>query len=152
MTRCMLGPARRHLVGALVLASALSLLGCPPTGSLPREEVRRKLLQYQGVKFHQRQFFVGIAHGANLEAATQTAYQEITRQLTWLPAGSQDLLRGMYRVDRSATEVVGLHGKLRDEPAGAKTARPYHGTSGDPFPLAQQDSRRIDGAYDATDT
>ena len=102
MTRCMLG---------LALASALSLLGCPtpagPTGTLPREETRRKLLQYQGVKFHQRQFFVGIAHGANLETATQMAYQEITRQLTWLPAGSQDLLRGMYRVDRSATDSEG---------------------------------------------
>jgi hypothetical protein len=35
------------------------------------------------------------------------AGQEITRQLTWLPAGSQDLLRGMYRVDRTATDSEG---------------------------------------------
>jgi hypothetical protein len=77
------------------------------TGALPREEVRRKLLRYQEVQLHQRQFFVGLAAAATLDRATEAAYQEITRQLTWLPAGSQDMLRGMYRVDRSAQDSSG---------------------------------------------
>jgi hypothetical protein len=95
---------------ALLCGASVALAACPGTttsSGLPRDELRRKLLQYQESKFHQRQFFVGIAHGATLEQATESASAELTRQLTWLPSGSQGLLRGMYRVDRSATDTEG---------------------------------------------
>jgi hypothetical protein len=104
----------RRISGArallLLCSAAIALAACPSTttsSGLPRDELRRKLLQYQETKFHQRQFFVGVAHGATLEQATDSASAEITRQLTWLPTGSQGLLRGMYRVDRSATDSEG---------------------------------------------
>ena len=54
-------------------------------------------------------------------------------------------------VDGNATEFVALHWKLGDEPARAKTARPYDGMGGDPFAVVQQDSRWVDGAYSAID-
>jgi len=96
---------------SLLLLALLGGSGCPGTSGgsapLPSAELRRKLLDYQQVKFPQRQFVVGLGAGATLELATATAFGEITRQLTWLPAGSQDLLRGMYRIERSATDEGG---------------------------------------------
>jgi hypothetical protein len=90
------------LHAALVLVTLTS--GC---GRGSRDEVRRQLMQHQQIKRHQRLFYVGIGEGGALEEATQAAYDEITRQLTWLPAGSRDLLRGLYRVDRTATDRDG---------------------------------------------
>jgi hypothetical protein len=91
-------------------AICLLLLGasaCPPPRGTSPEEVRRRLLEYQGLRLHDRLFFVGIARAATLELATQAAFGEITRQLTWLPAGSQEMLRGMYRVDRKVSDDAG---------------------------------------------
>jgi len=88
---------------------ALSLAACSggSAGAGPSDQVRSKLLRRQQVKLHQRLFYVGIADGASLEEATQTAYGEITRQLTWLPDGSRHLLQGMYRVDRNMPDDDG---------------------------------------------
>ena len=93
-----------------LIAFCLLVTACPSGGSsasLSGAELRRRLLDYQGTRFPQRQFVVGLGAGPTLEAATQSAFGEITRQLTWLPAGSQDLLHGMYRVERSATDTDG---------------------------------------------
>lgn len=94
-------------VRASLLLALLLLAACPPPSGGAPDEVRRKLLQYQGLRLHDRQFFVGIARGATLELATQEAFRELTRQLTWLPAGSQEMLRGMYRVERTASDDAG---------------------------------------------
>lgn len=92
---------------ALVVAALAAQAGCSGPGGPPADEVRRRLMQRQQVKLHQRLFFVGIADGASLEEATQSAYGEITRQLTWLPDQSRDLLVGMYRVDRTSPDKEG---------------------------------------------
>jgi hypothetical protein len=65
------------------------------------------MLHRQQVKLHQRLFYVGYAAGPTLDAATQTAYAEITRQLTWLPADSRQILQGMYRVDKNVPDSDG---------------------------------------------
>ncbi len=96
---------RTLMVAALVWAAA----GCgPPGGALAADELRTKMLRYQQNHLHQRKFYVGVAQGADLQAATGLAYDAITRQLTWLPSSSsRDVLRGLYRVDRSATDSSG---------------------------------------------
>jgi hypothetical protein len=98
------------LILTLAAALALALTACSGggrAGAGPSDQVRSKLLKRQQVKLHQRLFYVGIADGATLEEATQTAYGEITRQLTWLPDGSRHLLHGMYRVDRNVPDDDG---------------------------------------------
>jgi hypothetical protein len=119
---------RRQWTRPGVLHAALVLVtltfGCGGRGS--RDEVRRQLMQHQQVKRHQRLFYVGIGEGGALEEATQAAYDEITRQLTWLPPGSRDLLRGLYRVDRTATDRDGrvhLLAVLEREAAAAHLQR-----------------------------
>lgn len=97
-----------------LLSVAVLAMGCAGSqttrGSQSSQEVQRQLLQYQEARLHQRQFFVGIASGHDLNQATAAAYQEITRQLTWLPTGSQDMLKGLYRVDRTeADNAGGIH-------------------------------------------
>lgn len=93
-------------VGLLLLCTASC--GPPQGGALPAEELRTRMLRYQRNHLHQRQFYVGIAQAAELQTATSQAYQAITRQLTWLPDGSRQLLQGLYRVDRSAKDKSGV--------------------------------------------
>jgi hypothetical protein len=97
----------RPTVRVALLLAPLALAACPPPGGGAPDDVRRTLLQYQGLRLHDRQFFVAIARGATLEAATEEAFRELTRKLTWLPAGSQEMLRGMYRVERTASDSAG---------------------------------------------
>jgi hypothetical protein len=87
----------------------LLLPACPgggaTTGTLPGAELKKKLLEFQATRYPARQYVIGLGGGPTLEAASQAAFSEIAHQLTWLPAGSQDVLRGMYRVVRSATDT-----------------------------------------------
>jgi hypothetical protein len=80
-------------------------VGC---GSRPSpEEAQRQLLRHQQVKRHNRLFYVGLARGGTNEAATRSAFAEITRQLTWLPKDGRSMLKGLYRVDRVMTDDEG---------------------------------------------
>jgi hypothetical protein len=97
------------LLGLCLLG--VGLLGCAGEASsrsdLSPEQARRKLLEYQGSRFHQRQFFVGTGEASTLDAATAQAHEAITKQLIWLPSTSQGLLVGMYRVERSVIDRDG---------------------------------------------
>jgi|GEM_PF-6387619 hypothetical protein len=105
---------------------------------LSRDDLRQRMRRYQHVKFHQRQFYVGIAEGSNLAQATRQAKNRIRGQLKWLPRGADHLLRGLYRVARSGTdnngrvhvlavldrEMTGAHlGKLAKQADGAADAQ-----------------------------
>ncbi len=78
-----------------------------PAGGLPADELRRKMLRYQEVQLPHRQFFVGVATAGDLDSATAAAYAALSRELTALPAGSRELLRARYRVDRTGTDGDG---------------------------------------------
>lgn len=75
--------------------------------NLSRDDLRQRMRRYQHVKFHQRQFYVGIADAPNLAEATDLAQNRIRGQLNWLPPGADHLLRGLYRVARSGTDRAG---------------------------------------------
>jgi hypothetical protein len=97
---------RLQLLLALALLAASGCSGADG-GALERDELRRRMLRYQQDRLHQRSFYVGIADGPDLQAATRKAYDAISRQLTWLPGGSRHLLAGRYRVDRTGTDRDG---------------------------------------------
>lgn len=96
----------------LVFLSAFAVLyvsACTHQNALSgrgAEDVKRSLLHEQQVRFHGRLFFVGLAWGPTLEAATQSAYNDIAHQLGWLPASSQTILQGI-RVERSVPDSQG---------------------------------------------
>ena len=97
-------------VGVLLLLVVVTAGGCGGTTSgsaLDPDDLELKMMRYQQVRMHQRQFYVGMSRGPNLQSATREAYREITRQLTWLPAGLESAMEGLYRVDRSATDSEG---------------------------------------------
>jgi hypothetical protein len=99
-----------EVVLGVTLVAACGERGPVGPGGASPEEVRRRLVEYQGRRFSHRQFFVGVASGPSLDQATGVAFRDITRQLTWLPSGSQDMLRGMYRVEQQAADSSGtLH-------------------------------------------
>ena len=75
--------------------------------TLAPDDLQTRMMRYQQTRLHQRIFFVGIARGHDLQDATERAYGEISRQLTWLPEGAPDLLVGLYRVDRTGTDSQG---------------------------------------------
>lgn len=81
----------------------------PPPGALPPDQLRVKLKRYQQDQRHERKFLVGFAEGTNLQAATQRAYDAITRQVQWVPAGGRELLVGHYRVDKSPQDSEGTY-------------------------------------------
>jgi hypothetical protein len=78
-----------------------------PSGPAEPQEVRRILSRQQQTKLHQRLFYVGLADAMTLEAATDKAFADISRQLIWLPLESRELLRGMYRIDRQLLDRRG---------------------------------------------
>jgi len=82
-------------------------IGAAHNGHFSPDVLQTKMMRYQQVKLHQRLFYVGFARAHNLQTATDLAYQEITRQLTWLPSDAQDILIGLYRIDRTATDSEG---------------------------------------------
>ena len=77
--------------------------------ALSPEQLRIKLKQYQRLQRHERKFFVGLAEGEDLQPTTQDAYDAITRQLQWVPAGGRHLLAGLYRVDKSPRDSEGRY-------------------------------------------
>ena len=100
----------RTVCSSLAMALGFLLAGCG--GAIHQSphspnDLQMKMMRYQQVMLHQRLFYVGIARAYNLQSATEQAYAEITKQLTWLPTGAPDLLVGLYRVDRTATDTEG---------------------------------------------
>ena len=76
-------------------------------GALPADQLQRKLVEHQRIHFPERQFFVGIATGSTLEAATRSAYSAIMAQLPAHGGESAEILRDRCRVDRSSTDSAG---------------------------------------------
>ncbi len=109
MNSAMNEKASRNQVLTLTILLISGLGGCSggSTGPLPPDQLHRKLIEHQRIHFPQRQFFVGIATGATLDAATQTATGAIIAQLPTLSSESQGILKDRCRVDRSSTDAAG---------------------------------------------
>jgi hypothetical protein len=116
----------RALGGILIAAATAAACSGGGDGARPAEEVKRTLRHKQQVMFHDRKFVVGLSEGDDRAGAAAAAYAAITSQLAWLPEGSRDLLRGLYRIEQTATDRTGrihLLAVLDREAASAQLVR-----------------------------
>lgn len=74
---------------------------------LSTEEMRQSMQEHQNASLKSGQYFIGLADDTSRATATDAAYFNITQQLNFLPPGSTEMLRGLYRVDSSRTDRQG---------------------------------------------
>jgi hypothetical protein len=95
------------LLGVVGCAAGGTSGGNTASSTLPPAAATKLLLDYQRLKFSERQFYVGLGAGSSLDLARETAFAKITPQLTWMPGDSRPLLKGFYRLGKTVRDAAG---------------------------------------------